>query len=128
MSHIFPVTVNYEDTDMGGIVYHANYLKFIERARSAWVRGLGVDQNALRDRGTVFAVRRIVADFIAPARLDDALEVTTEVQTCTGVRIVLDQTVRHGETVLFRAEVEMVAIDHTTGAVQRLPRALRAAI
>ena len=128
MSHVFPVTVYYEDTDMGGIVYHANYLKFIERARSNWVRGLGVDQNDLRGAGTVFAVRRVAADFLAPARLDDALEVTTELMEATGVRLRLQQTVRRGAKVLFRAEVELVAIDSATGGVRRLPRALRDSI
>ena len=83
----FEVTVYYEDTDMGGIVYHANYLKFIERARSAWVRGLGIDQVALRGEGTVFAVRRMEADFLAPARLDDVLEVFTTQMLPQGHRL-----------------------------------------
>ena len=61
-AHTFATRVFYEDTDMGGIVYYANYLKFIERARSDWVRALGIDQNALREAGTVFAVRRVEAD------------------------------------------------------------------
>ena len=128
MSHHFDVTVYYEDTDMGGIVYHANYLKFIERARSNWVRGLGLDQNALRGSGTIFAVRRIEADFVSPARLDDVLDITTEVLDSTGVRIRLRQDVRRGAKTLFRAEVELVAIDRKTGGVQRLPKSLRDAL
>ena len=125
MTHSFPVTVYYEDTDMGGIVYHANYLKFIERARSDWVRGRGVDQNALRDGGVVFTVRRISADFLGPARLDDQLVVTTEPQAVGGARIKLAQDVSRGGTVLFRASVELAVLDTARGRPVRLPEALR---
>ncbi len=127
-THRLPVTVYYEDTDMGGIVYHANYLKFIERGRSAWVREMGVDQVALRDAGTVFVVRRITAEFLAPARLDDLLEVTTDIRTVSGARMTLDQSVRRGETPLFRAEVELVALLARTGRPARLPDALRRSV
>ncbi len=91
MDHSFAVTVYYEDTDMGGIVYHANYLKYIERARSDWVRGLGLDQLALREAGTVFAVRRIESDFLAPARLDERLDVRTGILRSSGARLLLAQ-------------------------------------
>ncbi|WP_375261035.1 tol-pal system-associated acyl-CoA thioesterase [Palleronia sp.] len=122
----FAVTVYYEDTDMGGIVYHANYLKYIERARSHWVRELGIDQVALREEGTVFAVRRVKAEFLAPARLDDVLDVTTALVEASGVRVRLEQVVRRGAQTLFRAQVELVAIDWRSGAVRRMPAALRA--
>ena len=65
MTHTFPIRVYYEDTDMGGIVYHANYLRYIERARSDWVRNLGNDQNAMRDAGIVWVVRKIEAEYLA---------------------------------------------------------------
>jgi len=120
MTHHFPVTVYYEDTDMGGIVYHANYLKFIERARSDWVRLLGVDQRALRDAGTIFAVHRIEADFLAPARLDDRLKVRTAVAEATRARIVLDQSVWHADTCLFRARATLIAMS-MQGRPRRLP-------
>ncbi len=126
MDHSFPVTVFYEDTDMGGIVYHANYLKYIERARSDWVRGLGLDQLAMRDAGTVFAVRRIESDFLAPARLDERLEVRTGVLRSSGARLLLAQAIRRGPKALFRAKVELVAIDSATGGARRLPLPLRA--
>lgn len=126
--HSFPVTVYYEDTDLGGIVYHANYLKFIERARSDWVRRLGIDQNALRAEGLVFAVHRIEADFLAPARLDDQLTVATGVKAATPARLTLDQRVfragNGGETDLFRARVTLVAIS-LDGKPRRLPLQLR---
>lgn len=123
MTHRFPVTVYYEDTDMGGIVYHANYLKFVERARSDWVRALGVDQNDLRDAGTVFAIHRIEADFIAPARLDDLLEVRTEPTNVTKARVILRQEVWRGDTLLFRAFATLVAMS-MQGRPRRLPSQL----
>ena len=74
MTHQFTLRVYYEDTDLAGIVYYANYLKFIERARTEWVRGLGVDQGRLRaEDGVVFAVRRVEADYLRPAKFDDEL-------------------------------------------------------
>lgn len=126
--HSFPVTVYYEDTDLGGIVYHANYLKYVERARSDWVRHLGIDQNALRAEGLVFAVHRIEADFLAPARLDDQLTVTTRIKAATPARLTLDQLVfraeNGGEAGLFRARVTLVAIT-LDGKPRRLPLQLR---
>ncbi|MEM1234102.1 MAG: tol-pal system-associated acyl-CoA thioesterase [Pseudomonadota bacterium] len=126
MTHTFPLTVYYEDTDMGGIVYHANYLKFIERARSTWVAELGVDQRALREAGTIFVVRRIESDFLAPATLGDHLTVTTESESQTNARWILRQTVMRGEKTLFDARVTVVAMG-LNGRPQRLPAELRAA-
>ncbi|MEM1432354.1 MAG: tol-pal system-associated acyl-CoA thioesterase [Pseudomonadota bacterium] len=123
--HTLPVTVYYEDTDMGGIVYHANFLKFIERGRSAWVREMGVDQNALREAGLVFAVRHIEADFRAPARLDDQLTVQTALSEVRGARFVMAQEVLGpGGAVLFAATVTVVAMT-LEGRPARLPRPLR---
>jgi len=118
------VQVHYEDTDMGGIVYHANFLKFIERGRSAWVREMGVDQNALRAAGTVFVVRRIAAEYLAPARLDDALDVGTETVRATGARLELEQSVRRGDALLFRATVVLACLTEA-GRPARLPAAIR---
>ncbi|MFC3059204.1 tol-pal system-associated acyl-CoA thioesterase [Paenirhodobacter populi] len=125
MSHTFTLRVYYEDTDLAGIVYYANYLKFIERARSEWVRALGVDQVALkRDHGIVFAVRRVEADYLRPAKFDDELTVTTRPVTQGGARIVLEQTVtRTGET-LFTATVTLVCLNEA-GAPARLPAEVR---
>ena len=75
--HRFPVRVYYEDTDFGGVVYYANYLRFLERGRTEALRDLGVDQVALKERGIVFVVRRANVEFLAPARFDDALDVRT---------------------------------------------------
>lgn len=119
----FPVTVHYEDTDLSGFVYHANYLKFVERARSDWVRGLGLDQNAMRAQGLVFAVARIEADFLAPARLDDRLAVETVAAARSGARLVLDQTVLRGGQALFHARVTLVCMS-VDGRPRRLPAGL----
>lgn len=125
MTHRFPVHVYYEDTDLAGIVYYANYFKFIERARTEWVREAGVDQVALKaDEGIVFAVRRVEADYLAPAKFDDDLTVETEVEAITGVRIVLNQTVKRDETVLFVSQVTLVALGET-GQPTRLPASIR---
>ncbi|MFT6424094.1 MAG: acyl-CoA thioester hydrolase [Celeribacter sp.] len=125
MSHTFPVHVYYEDTDLAGIVYYANYFKFIERARTEWVREAGVDQVALKaDEGIVFAVRRVEADYLAPAKFDDDLTVETEVEAMTGVRIVLNQTVKRDDAILFTCQVTLVALSET-GQPTRLPANIR---
>ena len=110
MTHRLPVRVYYEDTDMAGIVYYANYLRYIERGRSDWVRGLGLDQNRMKEDGIVFAVRRVEADYLSPAKLDDELVVETEVMSVTGVRLVMDQQVKRCEEILFHAVVTVVCI------------------
>ncbi|MFK7938599.1 MAG: tol-pal system-associated acyl-CoA thioesterase [Roseovarius sp.] len=125
MAHVFPIRVYYEDTDMAGIVYYANYLKYIERARSDWVREMGIDQNAMReDEGVVFAVRRVEADYMAPARFDDPLQVSTKVQTVTAARLIMEQEVTRAGEVLFTALVTIVCIDDT-GRPARLPANIR---
>ncbi len=124
MPHQFTCRVYYEDTDLAGIVYYANYLKFIERARSEWVRGLGVDQKRLKaERGVVFAVRHIEADYLAPARFDDVLAVETSVSALTAARIVLEQVVKRGAQTLFSAKVTLVCLG-STGAT-RIPADIR---
>lgn len=125
MSHRFALRVYYEDTDLAGIVYYANYLKFIERARSEWVRGLGVDQARLRaESGIVFAVRRVEADYLRPAVFDDLLEVETRLVETGGARILLDQEVRRGEERLFAARVVLVCLA-ADGRAARLPAEVR---
>ncbi len=124
MPHTLPIRVYYEDTDMAGIVYYANYLRYIERARSDWVRGLGIDQNAMKAQGLVFAVRRVEADYLMPARLDDELVVETEVVQVTGARLVMDQVVKRGKDRLFHAIVTVVVITDT-GHPARMPANIR---
>lgn len=126
--HSFSLRVYYEDTDLAGIVYYANYLKFIERARSEWVRGLGIDQAHLRaEAGLVFAVRRVEADYLRPALFDDLLTVQTTLAEQGGARLILDQTVLRGMDSLFTARVTLVCLT-AAGAPTRFPMALRAAL
>ncbi|MFO1201031.1 MAG: tol-pal system-associated acyl-CoA thioesterase [Tabrizicola sp.] len=124
--HQFRTRVYYEDTDLAGIVYYANYLKFIERARTEWVASLGVDQMALKAReGVVFAVRRVEADFLRPAKFADDLVVETTLHSLGGARIVLDQVVMRGGERLFVAVVTLVCLTED-GHAARLPTDLRA--
>ena len=125
MIHRFPVRVYYEDTDLAGFVYYANYFKFIERARSEWVRALGVDQAKMKaETGVVFAVRRVEADYFMPANYDDELVVETVTEMNTGARWVLRQTVTRDGVPLFEALVTIVAIG-ANGAAARLPASIR---
>ena len=124
--HQFRTRVYYEDTDLAGIVYYANYLKFIERARTEWVASLGVDQMALRAAlGIVFAVRRVEADFLRPAKFGDDLVVETVLQTLGGARIVLEQVVMRGGERLFASVVTLVCLGED-GHAARLPAEVRA--
>ncbi|SDI93186.1 tol-pal system-associated acyl-CoA thioesterase [Aliiruegeria lutimaris] len=126
MPHLHQLRVYYEDTDMAGIVYYANYLKFIERGRSEWVREIGVDQNALKEQhGLVFAVRRVEADYLSPGRMDDILIVETRLSEIGGARFVMDQKVLCDSRVLFTARVT-VAVMNLEGRPQRLPADIRA--
>ncbi|HAF54117.1 MAG TPA: tol-pal system-associated acyl-CoA thioesterase [Thauera sp.] len=109
---VLPVRVYYEDTDTGGVVYYANYLKFCERARTEWLRTLGVSQQALLDeQGLGFVVRSVQADYLAPARLDDALEVATRVAMLRRASILFDQQISRGQELLFTARVLLASID-----------------
>lgn len=119
--HRFPVRIYYEDTDFSGNVYHAAYLKFFERGRTEFLRGLGVHHSELAEQGIAFAVRSMEIAFDGAAHIDDLLTVVTEVDTLTGVRLGLRQTILRGETVLTRANVIVVAIK-TSGGVARLPK------
>lgn len=126
--HTFALRVYYEDTDLAGIVYYANYLKFIERARSEWVRQLGIDQVQLRaEAGLVFAVRKLDADYLQPARFDDQLVVHTQCLAIGGARIDLRQEVWRGDTMLFSALVTLVGVN-VAGRASRLPEGVRAAL
>ena len=125
-AHQFRTRVYYEDTDLAGIVYYANYLKFIERARTEWVALLGVDQMALRAaQGIVFAVRRVEADFLRPAKFGDDLLVETRLQALGGARIGLEQVVLRGGERLFVAAVTLVCLTED-GHAARLPVEVRA--
>ena len=125
--HRHAVRVYYEDTDFAGVVYYANYLKFIERGRTEALRALGIDQGVMRTAGLVFVVRRMAADWLAPARFDDLLEVATEVTETGGASVRMAQEVRRGGAVLFRATVQVACMD-AAGRPCRLPPEVRACL
>lgn len=127
ITHQWPVRVYYEDTDLGGIVYYANYLKFIERARSEWLRSLDIDQQALKDTGYVFAVRHLDADYHSPAFYDDLLTVDTRLLSQTTARQVIEQRVSRSDKLLFSAKVTIVCLGPSLRPA-RIPAALRDAI
>lgn len=105
-----PVRVYWEDTDAGGVVYHAQYLAFMERARSEWMRTIGFGQEALREANLCFVVRSMNIDFRMPARLDDWLSVSVCLAQCRGASLVITQEVRRGEELLVGAEVRVAAV------------------
>lgn len=122
-AHVFPLRVYYEDTDAGGIVYYANYLKFAERARTEVLRELGVGQWALMEgEGLAFAVRRCTADYLAPARLDDALEVSSTIRALGAASLDIEQVIRRaGEAAdLVRLDVRLAVINRA-GRPVRIP-------
>lgn len=127
MTHRWPIRVYYEDTDLAGIVYYANYLRFIERARSEMVRAAGVDQRAMKAAGVVFAVRRVEAEYLSPARYDDMLEVRTTLAALKGASFDMVQEVWRDDAVLFRAAVSIVVLTEQ-GRATRLPADIRARI
>ena len=117
--HILPVRVYYEDTDFSGAVYHANYLKFCERARSDCLRLLGVHHSELHGTAS-FVVRRMVCDFLKPALIDNLLEVETRFIEFGGARMELIQTVMRASETLFEAQVTVALVDGQ-GKPKRLP-------
>jgi acyl-CoA thioester hydrolase len=123
--HLLPIRVYYEDTDAGGIVYHATYLRFAERARSEFLRVIGWEHERMQaETGLAWAVRRAELDFRAPARLDDALTVATWLTAMGGASIRAAQTVRRGVTELVRLQLQLVLIA-PSGRPGRIPLALR---
>ena len=119
----YQVRVFYEDTDFSGYVYHANYLKYCERARSEYLRVVGVDQNAMFAAGDVFVVRRMDCEFLRPAKFEDVLEVETQLVEMGGARFELAQLVKRGVEEIFSAKVT-VAIIGAGGRPQRIPAEL----
>ena len=125
---LFQVRVYYEDTDAGGVVYHAGYLRFAERGRTEMLRGLGLDHGRLlEDYGLVFAVRRCEVDYLRPARLDDLLDVVTRIARLGGASLDLIQEIGCAGTPVARLAVRLALIDQR-GRAARLPEILRRAI
>ena len=112
MTFSWPVRVYWEDTDAGGVVYYATYLKFMERARSEWLRALGFEQDALRDEaGVVFVVRRVEVDYLAPARFNEQIEVSVSLHEIGRASLSVTQTLSRGPTRLVSALVTLACVD-----------------
>lgn len=117
------VRVYYEDTDAGGVVYHANYLRFMERARTEWLRERGYEQDVLREQGFIFAVRSASLDFIRPARFNDLLDVSVTINDMRGASVTIQQTITgpSGEVVC-EGEVRIACVDPATLRPRPIPK------
>lgn len=125
----FPVRVYWEDTDAGGIVFYANYLKFFERARTEWLRAAGVEQHQLReDTGVIFVVAATSLRYAAPARLDDLLTITVEPEPAGRASLVVRQRALRGDTLLCEGEIRIGCVRADDLKPQRLPGSVIAAI
>ena len=130
--HCQPVRVYYEDTDFSGVVYHASYLRFMERGRTNYLRLLGADHRALFEQaeneapGFAFVVRRMVIDFRRPARMDDLLEIVTEPKEVAGASVTLAQRVMRGDEALVEAQVQVAFV--SGGRARPIPKPLRLAM
>ena len=116
--------VYYEDTDAAGIVYYANYFRFLERGRTELLRSLGHDQSALMQEGIAFAVRSASAEFLKPAKLDDLLTVETAIESLGKAQLVFCQRIRRNDELLLDAKIRIACIDPVRGKPIRVPRGL----
>ena len=125
-AHSLPIRIYWEDTDAGGVVYHASDLRFMERGRTELLRAAGVDQSeVLRETGLVFVVTRMEIDFKLPAKMDDEIVVETRIGALGGASLRLSQTISRGDVLLIQAEVTCAAINRETGRPSRLPAGVR---
>jgi acyl-CoA thioester hydrolase len=112
MAFHWPVRVYWEDTDAGGVVYYATYLKFMERARTEWLRALGFEQDNLRDEaGAAFVVRRVEVDYLSPARFNEQIEVSVDLLEIGRASLSVGQTITRGTTRLVSARVTLACVD-----------------
>jgi len=119
------VRIYYEDTDAGGVVYYANYLKYLERGRTEFIRALGVEQRELaRETGLAFAVRSLSAEFLKPAVLDDELVVTTAVEALGRAQVSFAQSIARGDETLLTAAVRVACLDLAKGRAAAMPKPL----
>ena len=127
-THVWPIRVYFEDTDAGGVVYYANYLKFAERARTEMLREAGYDHVRLAaEHGLSIVVRSCAIDFVAPGRLDDALEVRSRIVTMGGASFTIRQEIHRADVLLARAEIRLACVDAGIRPA-RLPAAVRRAL
>ncbi|MDQ7003767.1 MAG: tol-pal system-associated acyl-CoA thioesterase [Ghiorsea sp.] len=126
LKHVFDVRIYYEDTDAGGVVYHANYLKYMERGRTESLRSLGFEQSQLKqDEGILFSLTRADIRYQRPARLDDLLTVRAELIVAKGARMIFKQSIWRDDTLLVHADITLACIN-TFGRPKRIPQAILA--
>ena len=119
---VWPVRVYWEDTDAGGVVYYANYLKFMERARSEWLRSLGVEQTVLAEQdGLVFVVRQVAVDYLKPARFDDALAVVCALAELNKASLTISQRIERGGEPLVTAQVKIACVTRDAFRPAKIP-------
>jgi acyl-CoA thioester hydrolase len=124
-----PVRVYWEDTDAGGVVFYANYLKFFERARTEWLRAAGVEQQALREHtGVVFVVVEAHTQYLSPARLDDLLEVSVRVRERGAASLLIQQEARRGDTLLAEGRIRIACVEAASFKPCRIPAAVMSAL
>lgn len=124
----WPVRVYYEDTDAGGVVYYANYLKFLERARTEWLRGYGFEQDSLMNEGIIFVVRKVCIDYLRPARFNQQLEVRTAVKSVKAASLEVCQQVFHEDTCLTDAVVKLACLDAESFRPREVPEIINQTI
>ena len=129
MAFRFPIRVYWEDTDAGGIVFYANYLKFFERARTEWLRSLGVSQGTLKEQGGgMFVVSETSVRYLAPARLDDELLVTAQLEAAGRASLIIEQQARRGDALLAVGTIRIGWVDAATLRPGRIPDAILAVL
>ena len=121
----WPIRVYYEDTDSGGVVYHANYLKFLERARTEMLRAMGHEQDELALYfGVIFAVRSVQIDYLKPARFNELLTVSARIIEAKKASLVFEQAILRGETILCKGQVRIACLDANTMTPKAIPQHL----
>ncbi len=122
---VIGIRIYYEDTDSGGVVYYANYLKYLERARTEFIRALGVEQRQLAEEtGLAFAVRSFSAEYLKPARLDDLVEVETTVEDLGRAQVTFAQVIRRGDETLLTATVRVACLDLAKSKPTAIPKSI----
>lgn len=128
MEFVWPIRVYYEDTDAGGVVFYANYLRFMERARTEWLRSLGFEQDALMsDPGIVFAVRRVEVDYLLPARFNEQLSVRSQIAEVRAASLTFNQQIVRDsdDTLLCTGLVQVACLDYTSMRPTKIPDVMR---
>ena len=122
---LWPIRIYYEDTDAGGVVYHTNYIKFMERARTEWLRSLGFEQDELRDNhGVIFAVRSVQVDYNFPAKFNDELMVSSEVIKFGKASITIEQQVKRKDNILCKGIIKVAILDNKSFRPKAMPDTL----